>query len=148
MILTGDFILLRLSMSDFSFPMVVDLTLFLDTCSIFIFFSSTLACRPASRSCRAFRTSFKPKLSLFPRKDSANLKSLRAQAAAKARIRASEIKTELCTVNDYFLTYKKNQAMYGNCFNSSGTYSNLLFMSLISLSGVIVLIKYVMLLCF
>lgn len=118
MILTGDFILLRLSMSDFSFPMVIDLTLFLDTCSIFIFFSSTLACRPASRSCRAFRTSFKPKLSRFPRKDSANLKSLRAQAAAKARIRASEIKTELCKWLFPYLQ-KKNFKLYMEIVSSA-----------------------------
>lgn len=129
--LTGDFILLRLSMSDFNFPIVVDLTLFLDTCNIFIFFSSTLACRPASRSCRAFRTSFKPKLSRFPRKDSANLKSLRAQAAAKARILASEIKREL-PVYKCFLTISKKQFSYGDRFIGDLIQSNLLFKSPIS----------------
>lgn len=59
------------------------------------------------------------------------------------KLEFEHLKSKQNYVNDYFLTYKKNQAMYGNCFNSSGTYSNLLFMSLISLSGVIVLIKYV-----
>lgn len=77
MIFIGDFILLRLLMFDFSFFMVIDLILFLDICSIFIFFFSIFVCRFVFRSCRVFRILFKLKLLRFLRKDFVNLKFLR-----------------------------------------------------------------------
>lgn len=64
-------------MFDFSFFMVVDLILFLDICSIFIFFFSIFVCRFVFRSCRVFRILFKLKLLRFLRKDFVNLKFLR-----------------------------------------------------------------------
>ena len=105
-ILTAGFMAFRLSISDFSFPIVWGLTFPWENCNLFIFFSRTLTCLPASRRLTAFKTSLTPKLSLSSRKASARKWSCLAQAAASARILASVESTKQ-VLHDMYQRRKK-----------------------------------------